>query len=100
MLELASPAPLPAGRLRLLEPDGSSASVLLTRLTNGSYDKPFIQDCGVGCTGANFAHGFYYTCATAATCQAAAVPLAQQVSNPVNFFTVNLNLMFGMGGPQ
>ena len=46
MLELASPAPLPAGRLRLLEPDGSSASALLKRLTNGSYDKPFIQDCG------------------------------------------------------
>ena len=46
MLELASPAPLPAGRLRLLEPDGSSASALLKRLANGSYDKPFIQDCG------------------------------------------------------
>ena len=24
----------------------------------------------------------------------------QEDSNPVNFFTINLNLMFGMGGPQ
>jgi spermidine synthase len=46
LLELASPAPLPVGRLRLLEPDSSSASALLKRLTNGSYDKPFIRDCG------------------------------------------------------
>ncbi len=47
---------------------------------------PFIQDCGGACTGAGFPSGFYYTCATAATCQGAAVPLAQQISNPVNFF--------------
>jgi spermidine synthase len=46
LLELASPAPLPTGRLRLLEPSGSSESVLLQRLLDGSYDKPFIQDCG------------------------------------------------------
>jgi spermidine synthase len=46
LLELASPAPLPAGRLRLLEPSGSSALLLLKRLTDGTYDKPFIQDCG------------------------------------------------------
>ena len=46
MLELASPAPLPAGRLRLLEPADSSEAALLKRLTDGSYDKPFIQDCG------------------------------------------------------
>jgi spermidine synthase len=46
LLELATPAPLPAGRLRLLEPDGSSEAALLKRLTDGSYDKPFIQDCG------------------------------------------------------
>jgi spermidine synthase len=46
LLELASPAPLPAGRLRLLEPTDSSESTLLQRLIEGSYDKPFIQDCG------------------------------------------------------
>jgi spermidine synthase len=46
LLELASPAPLPAGRLRLLEPCGTNETALLKRLLEGSYDKPFIQDCG------------------------------------------------------
>ncbi|MBV8804597.1 MAG: hypothetical protein JO042_06110 [Sinobacteraceae bacterium] len=46
MLELLSPAPLPAGRLRLLEPRDSSGPLLLRRLRDGTYDKPFIQDCG------------------------------------------------------
>jgi spermidine synthase len=46
LLELPSPDPLPPGRLRLLEPPGSSESELLERLTDGSYDKPFIRDCG------------------------------------------------------
>jgi len=46
LLELASPAPLAPGRLRLLEPDGSSESALLKRLIDGTYDKPFIEDCG------------------------------------------------------
>ncbi len=52
---------------------------------------PFIQDCGSACAGAGFPSGFYYTCATPATCQAAAVALAQQVSNPVNFFSSDDN---------
>ncbi|HEY1492536.1 MAG TPA: DUF3443 family protein, partial [Steroidobacteraceae bacterium] len=47
---------------------------------------PFIQDCGSACAGAGFPSGFYYTCADPASCVAAAVPTAQQVSNPVNFF--------------
>jgi len=46
LLELASPAPLAPGRLRLLEPDGSSESALLKQLIDGTYDKPFIEDCG------------------------------------------------------
>ena len=46
MLELASPAPLAPGRLRLLEPGGSSQSALLKQLIDGTYDKPFIEDCG------------------------------------------------------
>jgi spermidine synthase len=46
LLELASPAPLAPGRLRLLEPDGSSQSALLKQLIDGTYDKPFIEDCG------------------------------------------------------
>ncbi|MFL6600508.1 MAG: spermidine synthase-like protein [Steroidobacteraceae bacterium] len=46
MLELPSPAPLAPGRLRLLEPDGSSQSALLKQLIDGTYDKPFIEDTG------------------------------------------------------
>lgn len=46
MLELASPAPLNPGRLRFAEPPGSSEAALLKRLADGTYDKPFIQDCG------------------------------------------------------
>lgn len=30
----------------MLEPTGSSVPVLLQRLTDGTYDKPFIEDCG------------------------------------------------------
>ena len=52
---------------------------------------PFIQDCGSACAGAGFPSGFYYTCATPATCVGAAVPTAQQVSNPVNFFAADNN---------
>jgi spermidine synthase len=46
LLELASPPPLEPGRLRLLEPPGSSQSELLEQLINGTYGKPFIEDCG------------------------------------------------------
>jgi spermidine synthase len=43
---MASPPPLAAGRLRLLEPVGSSHARLLEQLIDGSYTKPFIEDCG------------------------------------------------------
>jgi spermidine synthase len=46
LLEMASPPPLAAGRLRLLEPVGSSHAELLKQLTDGTYTKPFIEDCG------------------------------------------------------
>jgi spermidine synthase len=46
LLELASPAPLREGRLRLLEAAGSCESVLVRQLTDGTYGKPFIRDCG------------------------------------------------------
>ena len=46
MLELASPPPLEPGRLRLLEPAGSSHAELLQQLIDGTYTKPFIEDCG------------------------------------------------------
>jgi len=43
---MTSPPPLAAGRLRLLEPVGSSHAELLKQLTEGTYKKPFIEDCG------------------------------------------------------
>jgi spermidine synthase len=46
LLELASPPPLEPGRLRLLEPAGSSHAELLQQLIDGTYTKPFIEDCG------------------------------------------------------
>ena len=46
MLELASPPPLEPGRLRLLEPADSSHAELLRQLIDGTYTKPFIEDCG------------------------------------------------------
>lgn len=46
MLEIASPPPLAAGRLRLLEPVGSSHAELLKQLIDGTYPRPFIEDCG------------------------------------------------------
>ncbi len=53
---------------------------------------PFIQDCGPACANTTqFPHGFYYTCADPASCVAASVPTAQQVSNPVNFFSADNN---------
>ena len=46
MFEIAGPAPLEPARLRLLEPPGSSEAELQRRLTQGTYDKPFIVDSG------------------------------------------------------
>ena len=49
----------------------------------------FRQDCGSACVQANN-RGIYYGC-TATACQQTAVPLAQQVQNPVPLFAVNNN---------
>lgn len=46
LLEIASPFPLENGRLRLLEPAYTCPSELSERLLRGTYDKPFILDCG------------------------------------------------------
>jgi spermidine synthase len=46
LLELASPPPLEPGRLRLLEPLDCSHAELLQQLIDGTYTKPFIEDCG------------------------------------------------------
>jgi hypothetical protein len=54
-----------------------------------------VQDCGAACAASLSSGnpGLYYTCASASTggCQAAAVPTAKQVSNPVAFFTQDNN---------
>ena len=44
LLEMESPFPMEEGRLRLMEPAGSSEDQLRERLLSGRYDKPFILD--------------------------------------------------------
>src|SRR5882724_5394203 len=46
LLELPSPFPLPNSRVLLLEPAGSYGPDLARQLLDGTYDKPFILDCG------------------------------------------------------
>lgn len=49
---------------------------------------PFAQDCGATCVqSANT--GFYYVCGS--SCQASTVSLAQQVPNPITFFSTDNN---------
>ena len=49
----------------------------------------FDQDCGPQCT-TTVDNGFYYAC-TSTLCQATAVPLANQVTNPVSLFATDNN---------
>ena len=50
------------------------------------------QDCGPNCALSTRANpGYYYTCAGAAACSTAAVPVAQQVANPVAALPVDNN---------
>jgi hypothetical protein len=57
----------------------------------------FLQDCGAACAaplGAGSANpGAYYACSSTANggCQAEAVPVSKQVSNPVSFFSQDNN---------
>lgn len=46
LLEIVSPIPMENGWLRLLEPAESEIAQLYNRLLEGTYDKPFILDCG------------------------------------------------------
>jgi spermidine synthase len=46
LLEIPAPFPLPNSRILLLEPAGSYAPELSRQLLDGTYDKPFILDCG------------------------------------------------------
>jgi hypothetical protein len=49
----------------------------------------FDQDCGTGCA-TTVDNGLYYTCSST-LCQPTAVPLAQQVTNPVSLFATDNN---------
>jgi hypothetical protein len=49
----------------------------------------FKQDCGTSCVNAAVS-GIYYACANG-SCSASAMPLAKQISNPVNSFAINNN---------
>jgi len=52
----------------------------------------FIQDCGRGCTFTGASNpGLYYVCPTPSNCQIATQPLANQVQNPVAFFSNDNN---------
>jgi spermidine synthase len=46
VLEIPAPFPLPNSRVLLLEPAGSYGPELSRQLLDGTYDKPFILDCG------------------------------------------------------
>lgn len=48
------------------------------------------QDCGSACAVPNTL-GFYYSCSSATNCVAVAVPLGNQVQNPVTFFATDNN---------
>jgi hypothetical protein len=50
---------------------------------------PFIQDCGPSCEKAGGAT--YYTCSSSTACTDTAMPLAQQLTNPVTAFATDNN---------
>ncbi|HYK26039.1 MAG TPA: DUF3443 family protein, partial [Steroidobacteraceae bacterium] len=69
---------------------GSAENTVKTFGANGIIGVgPFVQDCGTGC--ATNATAVYYTCPSPTSCSEAAVPLAQQMSTPVAFFTNSSN---------
>ena len=51
----------------------------------------FAQDCGSACVSPTTPLAFYYGCATAGTCTAKNIALANQVTNPVAMFTSDNN---------
>ncbi|SPB17479.1 lipoprotein [Caballeronia novacaledonica] len=51
---------------------------------------PQTYDCGTGCV-TTALNAMYFSCSNGANCTAVAVPLAQQVTNPVTKFAVNNN---------
>jgi Protein of unknown function (DUF3443) len=49
----------------------------------------FEQDCGINCAPPNTANTFYYSCSSASVCMGIAVPLNNQVLNPVRLFATD-----------
>ncbi len=77
---------------------GSDASNVTDLGANGLLGvSAFLQDCGPACAAAPGANsenpGMYYECPSTAAggCQAVAVPVVEQVSNPVAFFSQDNN---------
>ena len=116
----SSVSPAPPGSCSSQNPPGGSGNEgdsLMAFGANGILGVGlFQQDCGLACTPGFQLQDFYYDC-PASGCNPIAVPLAQQVSNPVIFFasdnngvliqlpavpdggsaTVNGSLIFGIG---
>lgn len=70
---------------------GSEEDTVATFGANGIVGLgPFAQDCGDACV-STVQPANYYACSTTTTCQNIAVPLAQQVTNPVAYFPVDNN---------
>ncbi|HEX7506640.1 MAG TPA: DUF3443 family protein [Polyangia bacterium] len=65
---------------------------------------PRMQDCGAPCALTSRSNpGLYYACSSAHACAMAAVPVTQQVSNPVGAFPVDNNgtiIQLGAIGPR
>lgn len=77
-------------------PSGCSGSGNATENTVVSFGAngilgvgPFVQDCGDACIQPG--NGFYFTCASSATCTDTGMQLASQVSNPVASFATDNN---------
>lgn len=68
---------------------GTSENTVATFGANGVIGiGPFAQDCGNSCV-QNANEGLYYTCT--GSCQPAAIPLAQQLPNPITRFATDNN---------
>ncbi len=79
-------APVPASCV-----SGPSENTVATFGANGILGiGNFIADCGSACVTA-ILPGFYYGCPAAGSCFAVALPLANQVQNPVSFFAGDNN---------
>jgi hypothetical protein len=72
---------------------GTPTNDLQTLGSNGFLGVgPLLQDCGAACASTSRSNpGVYFACSSAQSCAIAAVPVTQQVSNPVAAFPVDNN---------